>query len=909
MADKPRSPFSASMFDNFKEKSESAMKSINDQTSKTEMKTATAAKGIARSYKEAAVNSAMDMKTFFLDVERSANDTSKNVADTARKMFTGVQIQQQQALKTTAANLKNVSGEFRRHLNEAQGDLDSLHAHQQKVSISTGELIGALTTKALGLHGALVKVQSVSARTSNSNSLVGKLAGDANSSLGRIDKAASFFSASELLGVIGSRGTSKVLESIAPAIEGIGGSLAKLAPQIAIISSAAGFISNLYDKLMQIDEVTTDLAKGVGGDKDFALKYYNRMVDLKSATFLTTGQLISLGKAFQQAGWRTMEGEHSVDKYLIVASKVSRITGVSNEQLAKYSYTMIAAGKTADDVYKSYDKMYGITQNMGLTFADLNSALSEGDSLWEKFGYLGGKSLDGIQTDMLKTKGLLKAFNVDIKDTASALSGLWGDEKTQRRQATFVASMLKMNARDAYNTQIVDLAQAQENMIRASMKYLASNKNAHFDMTTDQLNGLGSEGLYGAVQNQKMMLKTLTQHTGMDQKMASQLISDYRGYAQGHKGASIDQWIESRKEGLAGTGHQAGNLDTAVKTLNNSAKESMAFFGESLQTPVNKIAAMMDSGLPAITSNLNSISMSLNTLSSSGFNIPTPYISNAKMPVAQHSVPVSSGHSAPTVSPGAVHMTRQSGWLSSMFEGNVGSTAPAYRVDKNRHVYVLPGQAAYGSWQMDSGMGVPQKFMSFLKAHHNDTYRIFEPTLGTMGNHKGPFAQTWKAFAKSDPKNFLAMQKEFLMPNYLNPVVTAFPELKNSKTLQEVAFSTAIQHGPQSAINMFKKAGYGHTSNSQFIHKLYKMRSGIMSGDRYSREEKLAQDAMQREESSGSNRDLLQKNNELLSQAVHHLAEGNQTRKDTNQAIKRQVLGSAGSGTMSQSKAIRGSVV
>lgn len=82
-----------------------------------------------------------------------------------------------------------------------------------------------------------------------------------------------------------------------------------------------------------------------------------------------------------------------------------------------------------------------------------------------------------------------------------------------------------------------------------------------------------------------------------------------------------------------------------------------------------------------------------------------------------------------------------------------------------------------------------------------------------------------------------------------------------------------------------------------------------MSGDRYSREEKLAQDAMQHEESSGSNRDLLQKNNELPSQAVHHLAEGNQTRNDTNQAIKRQVAGSAGGSTMSQSKAIRGSVI
>lgn len=231
----------------------------------------------------------------------------------------------------------------------------------------------------------------------------------------------------------------------------------------------------------------------------------------------------------------------------------------------------------------------------------------------------------------------------------------------------------------------------------------------------------------------------------------------------------------------------------------------------------------------------------------------------------------------------APNHSTNSGWLSSMFEGSVGSVAPGYRtryqpgdIFVRKGIWQRPGTAAYGAWQMDSGMGTPQKFVSWLEKHHPDMFARLNPFVGSIGNHKGAFAQAWKGLAKEDGHDFVNAQKEYLMGGYLGGMLKKFPGIAKSDVLKEVAFSSAIQHGVGGAESVFNKAGYGKVSPEQFLHNVYSERRKLMSGGRYDREESMAMRALLSEQNKH-----LQQMNERLANVEKHTQQSAQEHKAT----------------------------
>jgi hypothetical protein len=80
------------------------------------------------------------------------------------------------------------------------------------------------------------------------------------------------------------------------------------------------------------------------------------------------------------------------------------------------------------------------------------------------------------------------------------------------------------------------------------------------------------------------------------------------------------------------------------------------------------------------------------------------------------------------------------------------------------------------------------------------------------GGKTGKMPEVWKQIAAEDPKNFEALQHEFIRVNNYSPaaksiVLTSGVDVNTrSHALREVLWSTSVQHGPNGAERIFSKA-------------------------------------------------------------------------------------------------------
>lgn len=903
--DSPNSTLSGDLFDNFSSKAKDSFKSAESSADDS-------ARQIAKSFKKGTKAAAEDMTTFMMGIDKLLQQNAKVATDSAGKMFDELdKVQRSKTEKAQAEHLSSVRKQ---------------HKELQKQELSNLQIMEAMAVRTLKLQS---KVQTLSQTTKNHGFE------NQSASLSKVAGLASSYTLPQMATVLSKQGGIEVLGTLAS-------SLGKLVPHLAAIGSIATILHTIVEQTIKVDEVTNDLAKDMGGNIKVARAYYDRMNGLKAATRLSADELMKMGDAFQQVGFKAYEGEGGVDDYMKTAAQMGRIFGTSNEQLAQYMNTQRAAGNTAAQAHDIYSDMYVTMQSLNLTLRDLNASMTDGQELWSNYGALGGRTLDGLQTDVVKTRGLFKAFNIDVKEVSTSIGGMFGDEKVQRKQAMLIANMLKISQREAYNTLLLDPAKGQEMLMKSTMKLALSRKGANFGMDSKQIAALGTNGAYGTLVNQRQTFDTLQRITGQSPAKLNQMILDYQGYSRTHKNAPIDEWIASRKKAMAN--EHTGSLDKVTDQFNLSLGEQGKYLGESLKTPINLIASNLAAFIPTATRVLTNIEKFMIDLAP---KVGVGVANFAKNPIGGIGDASSASRAAtsgalnqPWIAPPGTPTTAQAnkgwsnifnsgraqvaqvastashastagaGWLSSMFEGGTGSVAPAYRVNKKGQTYILPGQAAYGAWQMDSGMGTPQKFMAFLKDKHPSTYAALAPYAGDMGNSRGKFAQVWKGLAKSNGKNFLAEQKEFVSQKYLDPMVAHFPALKKSAALREVAFSTAVQHGFGGAESLFRKANFGKVDNDTFVNSLYAQRSGIMKGARYARERSMALEALHKEVGGGAadHAPLIERTNQLLGELVGATHKGNATRDQRAEREKRlSMSGSAASSFHSAN--LRGNVV
>lgn len=143
------------------------------------------------------------------------------------------------------------------------------------------------------------------------------------------------------------------------------------------------------------------------------------------------------------------------------------------------------------------------------------------------------------------------------------------------------------------------------------------------------------------------------------------------------------------------------------------------------------------------------------------------------------------------------------------------------------------GGTSYGKFQIASNTGTFKNFLSWMEKNGGDEGKQYAAQLrsagpANTGSRSGAVPQMWKELAKND--NFNTMQRDFIKETHYNVAYSQLnPELQkkidSSPALQEVLWSTSVQHGATGGRKLlnraFEKSG---GSDEKFVNILYNER-------------------------------------------------------------------------------------
>lgn len=187
-------------------------------------------------------------------------------------------------------------------------------------------------------------------------------------------------------------------------------------------------------------------------------------------------------------------------------------------------------------------------------------------------------------------------------------------------------------------------------------------------------------------------------------------------------------------------------------------------------------------------------------------SVVSPDTSNVHVTKPQQviSTPVSAQPSYKPLSTPTTQEGYEPGALSAMFESGSRGGSSAIGYDRN-------GGTSYGKFQLSSRAGTLDRFLGFLdhKAPgFAKTLRAAGPA--NTGSRSGNMPTAWKKIAGTYPERFEKLQNQFIQSTNFAPALNAVTKAMGlgnlSPALQEVLFSTAIQHGPTGATRIFAKA-------------------------------------------------------------------------------------------------------
>ena len=142
--------------------------------------------------------------------------------------------------------------------------------------------------------------------------------------------------------------------------------------------------------------------------------------------------------------------------------------------------------------------------------------------------------------------------------------------------------------------------------------------------------------------------------------------------------------------------------------------------------------------------------------------------------------------------------TSSVGKLAAQFEsGKDGIASIGY----DRH-----GGTSYGKYQIASRTGTMKNFIGFLETEAPDIAKRLENAgPANTGGKRGKMPETWKQLVDEDPVRFEMLQDKFIRTSHFDPAMRSLAEKTGfnfedlPSALQEVVFSTSVQHGPRAA--------------------------------------------------------------------------------------------------------------
>jgi hypothetical protein len=146
------------------------------------------------------------------------------------------------------------------------------------------------------------------------------------------------------------------------------------------------------------------------------------------------------------------------------------------------------------------------------------------------------------------------------------------------------------------------------------------------------------------------------------------------------------------------------------------------------------------------------------------------------------------------------------GRLAARFEsGSKGIAAIGY----DRH-----GGTSYGKYQLSSRAGTMRAFIDYCKTAAPDIAERLQKSGGSpnTGGKRGKMPDAWEKIAEEQPDRFEALQDKFIRASHFEPAMRSIAEKTGMDqgempfALQEVVFSTAVQHGPTAATRIITRA-------------------------------------------------------------------------------------------------------
>ncbi|MDR2489662.1 MAG: hypothetical protein LBD42_09270 [Desulfovibrio sp.] len=132
------------------------------------------------------------------------------------------------------------------------------------------------------------------------------------------------------------------------------------------------------------------------------------------------------------------------------------------------------------------------------------------------------------------------------------------------------------------------------------------------------------------------------------------------------------------------------------------------------------------------------------------------------------------------------------------------------------------GGTSYGKYQIASRVGTMAAFIEYLGEKAPDiAKRLQAAGPANTGGRSGKMPAEWKNIAGEEPARFEKLQEDFILASHFEPAMRSISESTGigfahmPEALQEVLFSTAVQHGPLGAVRIFNQA-----MNSVGVNKL-----------------------------------------------------------------------------------------
>ncbi|MCC5866808.1 MAG: LysM peptidoglycan-binding domain-containing protein [Wenzhouxiangella sp.] len=110
-----------------------------------------------------------------------------------------------------------------------------------------------------------------------------------------------------------------------------------------------------------------------------------------------------------------------------------------------------------------------------------------------------------------------------------------------------------------------------------------------------------------------------------------------------------------------------------------------------------------------------------------------------------------------------------------------------------------PGGISYGAYQLPANFNRPEQFLATEGAQ-------WASEFGGSASGTAAFSQTWQAIAAREPDAFMEAQHAFIQRTHYDPVVNSVASAtgvnvnEHSRALQNVTWSTAVQHGAGTSI-------------------------------------------------------------------------------------------------------------